>query len=424
MPHPTANLRRSAATLLLLATTLAPCAAQVPGGFAFVLEDGPVQQTTQNFRFVDLTPGGGVTELREQRVFVPYTGVAVDPDDGQVFFCCNPTSLAGVWRLELEYESQSLATWGRWARTAVSRVAVGRDELVWIEDGGGVFAQDIAGQNSARLVLAGAGFEDVAVAGTDAWALDDLGNLTRIDLVSGTTTPLGNFGGGTCLGAGATSARLLLGNSAGEVLELDSASGTVISTLRPGKGPLVAVGVDEFGLPVFATASELWSSLDLVRPLHVSQSTILDVDVGRDGPASALRWGTPCRGTNATAALEQVVVGRPTLGNGRFATRAVGGGGGAAAGLLVGASRSFSQRLATNLPFDLTPFGFTGCDLLVDPVVTAGTTFDNAGAAEIALPVPALPALQNARLRAQWVTLGVPGVAPAVTSDGVTWILR
>jgi hypothetical protein len=406
--------------LCALSLAAAPLTAQVPFDQLLVLE-GPPGSSAPVFRFVDTLPGGGVTELRDQRVFTSMRGLAVDPADaGQAYFSSDASSLAGIWRIDLEHETFVRGQWGSWARTGVGALAVGATEIVYADLGGGLAAVPKAG-GVPRTLIQGLAFVDVAVDGRIAFALEPSGALTRFDLSLAAVSGVGSYPAARCV-AVRDAVSLLIGTDAGEILTVDRSSGAVLGRLAPNKGAVLAVAQTSFGFPAFATAREVWSLLDLTTPLHVAAGSILDLDIGREDRAAVLRFGAGCGAAGRTPA--QQVEGRPSLGDPGFAAVADGGPPGLPVVLQIGPSRAFSALLGIPLPLDLAGLGLPGCSLLTEPLISAGASFDARGRARVGLPIPNQAGLRGLRLYAQWI--GVDPLSPvqAVLSDGVAWRLR
>ncbi len=91
-----------------------------------------------------------------------------------------------------------------------------------------------------------------------------------------------------------------------------------------------------------------------------------------------------------------------TLGQGRASATAV---------MLSGTSNTTWS--GGSLPFSLKPLGADGCDLLVDPQLTIGTTLNTKGEGGIKFTVPNLTALIGFKIFHQWYVVD-PGVSTAL----------
>jgi len=88
--------------------------------------------------------------------------------------------------------------------------------------------------------------------------------------------------------------------------------------------------------------------------------------------------------------------GSPAPGSGSFALNVSNGPAGGAGWLFLGLSDATLPGVGS-LPFDLTPYGLTGCSFHSDIVLGLPVGLDAAGACRAPLPIPASPALQGTR---------------------------
>jgi hypothetical protein len=78
---------------------------------------------------------------------------------------------------------------------------------------------------------------------------------------------------------------------------------------------------------------------------------------------------------------------------------------------------AFGFTSAPPFPFDLSPFGFTGCRAYVDPAVLLTTLSDASGAATISIPIPNASIFVGYLLYHQWIAFDTGAAGGLTTSN-------
>ncbi|MCB9881447.1 MAG: hypothetical protein H6834_06620 [Planctomycetes bacterium] len=165
-------------------------------------------------------------------------------------------------------------------------------------------------------------------------------------------------------------------------------------------------------LPAEAQRFRTWRKLSPlpteleVRPVGTSEPKSLAISYGagcqgsQGTPVLALRNGAPgIGGPSMTFGMNHLVTGAP-------------------AALSFGFTRETSPF--GQLPFDLTPFGFQGCDLLIDRIGAFGAAASTQGQASWTIPNPNDPALIGFFVYLQAAAIDLlPSSAPVVFSNGM-----
>ncbi|MEZ6037465.1 MAG: hypothetical protein R3F29_08295 [Planctomycetota bacterium] len=381
---------------VLLACT-APLTAQLPTDAALLLEDVPL--TEPGYRLVDVF-GRGATQVRDQNVFMPVAGIALDPDAPQFFYFLGAaSSLPGTWRTELtELASIDTSIWGPWTQQPASRIAVQGVRIATIA-GTTLELKPKAGNQPSQILTVPDSL-DVALLDDRAYLAASNGDAVEVDLLGGTTRIVGTFAGLITIAVSPLGNELCIGTSTGEVRRVDIATGATTAQLASSLAPIRAVAFTRFATAVWSDGTALWSELAGPGPIYHSPTTILDLDVAQATGASIVPFGDGC-GVGSSVAWS--VPGAPALGAANFALGANGLPGSSLALLAAGSSRTLWSATGAPLPFDLAPLGAAGCSLLVDPQVTVALATSPSGSAATALPIPNNPALIGAELVAQWL---------------------
>lgn len=414
----------------LLPLLVATAAAQIPSDAVVVLE-APQALQDPIYHLVD-SFGRGATTMRGQSVFLQPApvSVAVDPVQPTAFFFqANTSSLPGTWRSDLgPLATIGQSVWGAWLTMGGQRVEAGVSAVFTLRNGlvesslksspapqtpislfGLVHASDLAVREP---------FLYVASFDAQAPAL-----LIEYDLVGGAVRIVGSYQGVHALAASPVGTALLLGTEAGDLLQVDPATGAVTSSTNPQVGPILTVGYTRLGTRLYANDTQLWSDLVPNAPIFVSATQIVDFGVGRAPTASVVPYGQGC-GAGGTATWANT--GLPTLGNAGFQLGLRLAPANAFALLVLGGSRTVAAALGgVALPFGLGGFGASGCQLLVDPQIVGVLATGVTGNANQAIPVPSTASLAGIEFVGQWLvpdaSVGPFGLA---TTEGVAFVVQ
>jgi hypothetical protein len=420
-------MRTLAAGLLLSL----PLAAQLPTNTVLVLEAW-TPFATSIYRSVDIHGGGGAN-LPGQGVFtsISHASVSVDPVDPHFYFYQSNVPGA-VYTSRVQFgpaggifgiEAEAI---GPWYPNPTDRIEVG-DTQVFALWNGNLMACDrlITGLPPTVLLPVGNAI-DLATQGTKVWIATYSATLPapilEYDTVTATQRIVGNHVGMRAIAVSPAGTNLSLGMDDGSILEIDISTGQVQSTQATGLGPIRAIGYASYGSRVWADAQQVWSEIAPAGPIHVSSTGIVDLAVSILPTASVTLFGQGC-GIGATAYPYATEL--PLLGNPNFAIRLYALPTQRLALLALGTSRFISSVFGTSLPFDLQPFGASGCALLVDPELLLAHVTDAWGMATQVVPIPTTPALAGVEFFGQWflqdATVGPLGLASA---PGIVFVVQ
>ncbi len=135
-------------------------------------------------------------------------------------------------------------------------------------------------------------------------------------------------------------------------------------------------------------------------------------------------FGAGCAGTGGLVPVASTSGGLPVPGSATWAQELSDVVPNTIAFWMIGVSRTMITNPAVPLPLDLSPYGGSGCSLLVDPMVSASVRTGMNGTATLPLPLPPVTQLIGFPFYSQWLALDA-GAANGVlaVSNGLTHVL-
>jgi hypothetical protein len=402
-------------------TALAPATgAQVPYGYVLVSESTAFGPALSALGYLQV-PGGAFTPIRATgnlRANTLLSPLALDPNDPQSIYG-RPgiaASLTLVYIVTTVQGSEAVATRQVSLSPLVGimqRVHVTGSDLLFTIGGtianSGLWRVPLAGGQPVQLVQM-ANARDIAVFAGKAYVHNfvtatptqvvEVDLATRATRVVSSTLP-------TVLSMTPFNNALLVGTEGGDLGLVTLATGAYQIFLSPNRGPVVSVIVPPPGLPVFATAREVYRVPNFTTPIYVATNTIVDLEGGVHDLASQIFYGEGCDGSNGRRP-RPLFTGLPSLGNSAFRLAITDARPTAPAALLIGVQRR---------SLDLGPFGMPGCTLLADPLLAVAFMVDAQGGGSIPLGVPNDPGLKGGHLTAQAAIVD-PAANPAGVATG------
>lgn len=379
------------APLCALALLAPLCSAQVPKGFLLVVEED--SSTDYGLRYVDPANGLATTLGAARGVNLRLRGPTAvsfdqqDPERIQVLTGVSSSIDLRFLRVQGSEVAGLLATVPLQAiRLEVTpfgtlvTVATGSAPGLWLLTATGVSPLH-------RLP----NMYEVTAHGSDAYgasySVGQPSTIVATDLTTAQTRVLGSgYPTLRALLAG-PGGSLVAGTESGQLLRIDTTSGsaTVIATL--GLGPIVAMAGETGGAQYLLVGNSdvhVWPGG--VAPVYRGAGRIHDIAWGNVDHASLLFHGTAC-GRTGQPAGRFAYVNAPSLGNANFALAMVDGRPGAPAVLVLGGSRTRYQ--GAGLPLDLSFLAMPGCSLYTDVLATVPFSLNAAGGASVGLPIGA-----------------------------------
>jgi hypothetical protein len=405
-------LTPSCAALWSVPTLLSGAIAQLPTDSVVVLESTAASFGTTSYVIAD-SAGGGATAigLSLAPIFPDAPmAIAVDPASAaELYLLYDDASitLPGIYRQPIGLNAQGTGQPGaQWTQLGGQRMEVGATRIFTLRTGGIVEATPKTGTNPL-LLLTQPNAVDIATAGNFLYIACAGGGvpapLIEFSLQTGAQRVVGNYTGITCVAAAENGTELAVGTQAGQLLELDLATGAVQNTLATGTAVLAA--------DYTAAGDLVWAinqgpgyeirSQAVARPLHTSSLTFLDLAVSSVVTPSTVAFGAGCGSLATTSWFANSL---PVPGNANYTIEAYTSLPNAPLLLFAGSSRLQSTVLSQPLPFDLAVIGAAGCRLLVDPIASALLPNNPLGIAALGLPVPPGTALLGAEFSVQAFT--------------------